>query len=136
MFTIHCSFQYSPREYSNPHLLGTSKAEPLNVPGLITAGFLLLAAQFVFDFVYQSFLPFLLLVCLHAVLSFLAGLRRRATRRHPPGSHVCGCPWRDVYSCQDVALVLSLLRDDFADLFSTKSHLEVVSIDMLLEFVE
>src|SRR5215216_5631560 len=61
MFAIHCSFQYS-EGILKPHLLRTSKSKPLNVLGLVIARLFLLVRQFVFDFVYHSFLPFLLLV--------------------------------------------------------------------------
>src|SRR5215216_1667083 len=136
MFAIHCSFQYS-EGILKPHLFGTFKSKPLNVLGLVIARLFLLVRQFIFDFVYQSSLPFLLLVRLHAVLWFLAGLRPRATSRHPSASHEGGCPWRDVYSCPEIGLlVVSLLRNDFAHPFGTKPHLGMVSIHMLLGFVE
>src|SRR5215213_2531924 len=89
MFAIHCSFQYS-EGILKPHLLRTSKSKPLSVLGLVIADLFLLVCQFVFDFVYHSFLPFLLLVRLHALLWFLAGLRPRATSRHPSASHEGG----------------------------------------------
>ena len=66
MFAIHCSFLYS-EGILKLHLLGTSKSELLNVLGLAIGRLFLLAPQFVFDFVYHSFLPFLLLVRLHAL---------------------------------------------------------------------
>ena len=67
MFAIHCSFLYS-EGMLNPLLSRNLQTGTLNVLGLIIPRFLLLVRHFAFDFVYQAFLPCLLLVRLHAVL--------------------------------------------------------------------